>query len=146
MTMRIGCCSRPTSIVDDDGGVAVEVALSVPFGVMLVFLVVAAFNLGRTTIDVNSAAAAGARAASLSRTAAGATVAAQDAANANLSSRCASVSVTVDTTDFRRGGSVTVAVTCQVVTQGLTGLSLPGSVTTEARSTSPIDVYRSVTP
>ncbi len=103
-----------------------------------------AVHLGRAAIDVNAAAAAAARAASLSRSAPAATSAARTAATANLAGQCAAVSVTVDTSAFHRGGAVTVTVACTVTTHGLTGISIPGSVTTQASSTSPIDVYRSI--
>jgi Flp pilus assembly protein TadG len=128
----------------DRGSVSVEIALSVPLMVLLLFLLTAAVHLGRAAIDINSAAAAAARAASLSRTAAGATTAARNAATANLAGQCASLAVTVDTSAFRRGGAVTVTVACTVTTHGLTGISIPGSVTTRAASTSPIDLYRTV--
>jgi len=129
----------------DRGSVAVEIALSVPLVVLLLFLLTAAVQLGRAAIDVNAAAAAASRAASLSRTAPAATAAAQTAAAANLAGLCANVAVDVDTTAFRRGGAVTVTVACTVTTRGLTGISIPGSVTTTAQSTSPVDVWRSVT-
>ncbi len=112
--------------------------------VLLLFLLTAAVHLGRAAIDVNSAAAAAARAASLARTAPAATTAARNAATADLAGQCASLSVTVDTSAFHRGGAVTVTVACTVTTHGLTGISIPGSVTTRAASTSPIDLYRTV--
>ncbi len=127
----------------DRGSVSVEIALSLPLMVLLLFLLSAAVHLGRAAIDVNSAAAAAARAASLARTAPAAATAARNAATADLTGRCASLSVTVDTSAFHRGGAVTVTVACTVTTHGLTGISLPGSVTTRAASTSPIDRYRS---
>ena len=128
---------------DDTGSVAVEIALGVPIGVLVIFLVVAAFHLGRATIDVNSAAAAAARAGSLARSPAAAASAARTAATASLAGQCATVSVSVDTSNFRRGGTVTVAVACTVTSEGLTGIGIPGSVTAKAASTSPVDVYRS---
>lgn len=129
---------------DDTGSVAVEIALGVPISVLLLFLVIAAFHLGRATIDVNSAAAAGARAGSLARSPAAAASAARTAASTTLAGQCAAVSVEVDTSNFRRGGTVTVTVACTVTTRGLTGIGIPGAVTTQAASTSPVDVYRSV--
>ena len=127
----------------DRGSVTVEIALAVPLMVLLLFLLTAAVHLGRAAIDVNSAAAAAARAASLARTAPAATTAARNAAAADLANQCASLSVTVDTSAFHRGGAVTVSVACTVTTHGLTGINVPGSVTTRAASTSPIDLYRS---
>ena len=135
---------RPRCRSDGDrGSVTVEIALAVPLMVLLLFLLTAAVHLGRAAIDVNSAAAAAARAASLARTAPTATTAARNAATANLAGQCASLSVTVDTSAFHRGGAVTVTVACTVTTHGLTGINIPGSVTTRAASTSPIDLYRS---
>ncbi len=128
----------------DRGSVTVEIALAVPLMVLLLFLLTAAVHLGRAAIDVNSAAAAAARAASLARTAPAATTAARNAATADLAGQCASLSVTVDTSAFHRGGTVTVAVACTVTTHGLTGIDIPGAVTTRASSTSPIDLYRTV--
>jgi Flp pilus assembly protein TadG len=128
----------------DRGSVTVEIALAVPLMVLLLFLLTAAVHLGRAAIDVNSAAAAASRAASLARTAPAATIAARNAATADLAGQCATVSVTVDTSAFHRGGAVTVTVACTVTTHGLTGISIPGSVTTTAASTSPIDLYRTV--
>ncbi len=128
----------------DRGSVTVEIALAVPLMLLLLFLLTTAVHLGRAAIDVNAAAAAAARAASLSRSAPAATSAARTAATANLAGQCAAVSVTVDTSAFHRGGAVTVTVACTVTTHGLTGISIPGSVTTQASSTSPIDVYRSI--
>jgi hypothetical protein len=116
----------------------------VPLAVLLLFLLAAALHLGRVAIDVNAAAAAAARAASLSRTPAGAHTAARDTATANLTGQCANLAVTVDTSAFHRGGAVTVTVACTVTTRGLTSINIPGSVTTKASSTSPIDVYRGV--
>jgi Flp pilus assembly protein TadG len=130
--------------VGDRGSVTVEIALAVPLMVLLLFLLTAAVHLGRAAIDVNSAAASAARAASLARTAPAATTAARNAATADLTGQCASLSVTVDTSAFHRGGAVTVTVACTVTTHGLTGVDMPGSVTTRAASTSPIDVYRAV--
>ncbi len=136
---------RPRCRSDGDrGSVTVEIALAVPLMVLLLFLLTAAVHLGRAAIDVNSAAAAAARAASLARTAPAATTAARNAATADLAAQCASVSVTVDTSAFHRGGTVTVTLACTVTTHGLTGINVPGSVTTRAASTSPIDLYRTV--
>jgi hypothetical protein len=50
--------------------------------------------------------------------------------------------VTVDTSQFHRGGAVTVHLACTVTTHGLLGVGLPGSMTVSASSTSPLDLYR----
>jgi Flp pilus assembly protein TadG len=126
----------------DGGSTAVELALGVPVTILLAFLIIAAFHVARASADTAAAAAAAARAASLSRTPTTATTAAQTSAAANLSGRCTAVSVTVDTSNFHRGGTVTVAVACTMTTRGLVGVGLPGTVTSRATSTSPLDLHR----
>lgn len=129
---------------DDRGSVAVELAIGMPLAVLFVFLIVGAYHLGQANIDVNSAAAAASRAASITRSVAAADTAARDSATANLAGLCTKVSVSVDTSQFHRGGAVTVRVGCTVSTQGLLGVGLPGSMTVSASSTSPLDLYRAV--
>lgn len=120
-----------------------------PAMLLAVIAVAAAFHLSVAKLDVESAAAAAARAASLQRSPATAVTAAQDAAAADLAGRsvtCTVLDVAVDTTRFTRGGSVTVTVTCQVDISTLTRTSgIPGHYTATASSTSPIDTYRDVT-
>ncbi|WP_432833050.1 TadE/TadG family type IV pilus assembly protein [Dactylosporangium sp. CA-092794] len=127
---------------DDRGSVAVELAIGMPLAVLFVFLIVGAYHLGQANIDVNAAAAAASRAASLTRSAGAADAAARDSATANLAGQCATVTVSVDTSEFHRGGAVTVHVGCTVTTEGLLGVGLPGSMTVSASSTSPLDLYR----
>jgi Flp pilus assembly protein TadG len=134
---------RRTRDCDDRGSVAVELAIGVPMAVLMIFLLVGGYNVGRANIDVNAAAGAAARAASLARSTAAATGAARDSATANLGAKCTQVTVSVDTSAFRRGGAVTVSLGCTVATRGLIGVGLPGSLTMTASSTSPIDLYRS---
>jgi Flp pilus assembly protein TadG len=126
----------------DRGSVAVELAIGVPLAVLFVFLIVGAYHLGQANIDVNAAAAAASRAASITHSAAAADAAAHDSATANLAAQCTKVSVSVNTSQFHRGGAVTVRVGCTVSTHGLLGVGLPGSMTVSASSTSPLDLYR----
>jgi Flp pilus assembly protein TadG len=128
----------------DRGSVAVELAIGVPMLVLVVLIAAAAFVMARANLDVNAAASAAARAASLARGAAAATTDATNAATANLAGRCASLTIDVDTSGFRRGGQVRVTVSCTVTTRGLTGIGLPGSTTFTATATSPIDIYRHI--
>jgi Flp pilus assembly protein TadG len=133
----------------DEGSVAVEVAgFVLPVMLLAVIAVAAAFHLSIARLDVQSAAASAARAASLQRNATAAFTAAWDAAQADLTGRaitCAYLDVAVDTSRFTRGGSVTVTVTCQVDLSTLTRTSgIPGHYTASATSTSPIDTYRQV--
>ncbi|UAC02418.1 TadE family protein [Dactylosporangium vinaceum] len=123
---------------------SVELALSVPLVVLLLFLVIGALNLARANVDVHAAATAAARAGSITRSPAAASTAAQGAATANLAGHCATVAVTVDTSQFHRGGQLTVTVGCTVTTHGLTGVDVPGQITLSATSSSPVDVYRNL--
>lgn len=130
----------------DGGSIAVETAIAVPLLVVLLFVLVGAFHLGRGVLDVNTAAAAAARAASLARTASTARTAADDAASADLAGRCAQLRVDVDTSAFHRGGSVTVTVACAVTLRSTIGIALPATATLEGASTSPLDLYRGTGP
>lgn len=134
---------------DDRGSVAVEVAgFVLPVMLLAVLAVAAAFHLSISRLDVQSAAAAGARAAALQRSATAAVTAAWDAAAADLAGRavtCATLDVAVDTSRFTRGGSVTVTVTCQVDLSTLTRTTgIPGRYTARASSTAPVDTYRNI--
>lgn len=128
---------------DDRGSISVELALSVPLVVLLLFLVIGAINVSRANLDVHAAATAAARAGSLARTPSAATAAAHDAATVNLTGHCTAVTVTADTSQFHRGGQFTVTIGCTVTTQRLTGVGVPGRLTVTATSTSPLDRYRS---
>ena len=128
---------------DDRGSTAVEIALAVPIGVALLLLLITAARYSSATIEVQSTAGAAARAASLARSPAAASTAASHA-SATLTG-CTTRTITVDTSAFHPGGQVTVEVTCTISVRSLTGFGAPGSLTATATSTSPLDVYRSVT-
>ncbi len=128
---------------DDRGSTAVEIALAIPIGVALLLLLIAASRYASAMIEVQSTAGAAARAASLARSPGTASTAASRAA-ATLTD-CTAHTVTVDTSAFRPGGQVTADVTCTISTKALTGFRIPGSITVKATSTSPLDMYRTVT-
>ncbi|GAB4054806.1 TadE/TadG family type IV pilus assembly protein [Catellatospora paridis] len=132
--------SRP-----DHGATAVELALAVPILLLGLLLMLVSYRAGAVHIDVTSAAGAAARAASAQRTTVAAAAAAEQTARAHLGSVCDSATVTVDTADFRPGGSVTVSLTCTVSIRTLAAVTLPGSVTSHSSATSPIDTLRSRT-
>ena len=135
--------SRRRHAKGDRGSISVELALSVPLVVLLLFLVIGAINVSRANLDVHAAATAAARAGSIARNPSAATAAARDAATVNLAGHCTAVTVTADTSQFHRGGQFTVTIGCTVTTQRLTGVGLPGQLTVTATSTSPLDRYRS---
>ncbi|MDG4795433.1 TadE family protein [Micromonospora sp. WMMD1082] len=140
---------RALRVRRDRGSTSVEmVGFAIPGTVMAIVLAYSAFNLGLSSLDVTTAAAAAARAASLQRTASAAAVAAQNAAADTLatgSATCADLDVETDTSRWGRGGTVTVTVRCTVLLRRMSGLDfIPGSLTTSARATAPLETYRTV--
>jgi hypothetical protein len=121
----------------------------IPGSIFAIVVAYSAFNIGLSSIDVTSASAAAARAASQQRTAPAAVAAARQAAADNLAAgsiTCTQLDVITDTSRWGRGGSVTVTVRCTVRLRTLSGLDfIPGSTATSAKSTAPIETYRSVT-
>jgi Flp pilus assembly protein TadG len=127
---------------------ALELAILVPFIIVMLLLVVAFGRVERGRELVDRAAASAARAASLAtnpgaaRTAAE-TAAAQTLANGGLS--CALMQVAVDTSEFHPGGLVSARVHCSADLAGLTLSGVPGHVPLAATSTSPLEPYRQLT-
>jgi len=100
-------------------------------------------------INVDGAAFAAARAASMVRAKHDAPQTAQRAAVDALqvgTMTCRHISAVVDTTNFRPGGSVTVQVTCTVDLSDLTDANLPGQLLVSSPFSAPIDAHRSVAP
>lgn len=134
----------------DRGSVSVEVVI---LGPVLVFFVLAVFFAGRYALaqqSVQAAASEAARAASIARSAAEASGAATGAASASLTNqdmRCATQTVSVDTTAFTQGpgtpGLIWATVSCQVDMSDLSFPGIPGNRTLESTMSSPIDTYRS---
>jgi Flp pilus assembly protein TadG len=129
---------------NDRGSVSLEMVLLTPVLLCLLLLVVVGGRLANARNDVDFAAKAGARAASLSRSPAAANQKAQQAVQANLdksSMKCSALSVTVDTANFRPGGQVTTVVNCAVDLSAASLLKIPASKSIEATFTEPIDQY-----
>jgi Flp pilus assembly protein TadG len=130
----------------DSGSAAAELVLITPLLVLMMLFIVAAGRLVNARLQVDSAARQAARAASIAPgpgpAVTDATMTAQSALTGQHTT-CATPDVSVDTSDYRPGGQVTVQVTCVVQLSGLSGLHLPGTITVTSRFTSPIDVYRS---
>jgi hypothetical protein len=122
--------------------------LVLPIAAIMAVFAIFCTRLAAMRLDLNSAASAAARAASLARTVPAAHTAATDAARANLAGHqrtCDPLVVTVDSTDFRRGGRVAVTLSCRLSTARLTGLGLPGTLTGSATAHAVIDTHRAVT-
>ncbi len=127
------------------GSISVEVAVIAPAFIFLMLLVVYAGKVSEADGNVERAAAAGARAASLRQHPDGATDDAQDAVEANLAAAgvpCSNLETVVDTSSLEPGGSVTVTVRCQASMADVTLLGVPGTRTFVATSTEVIDSYR----
>jgi Flp pilus assembly protein TadG len=123
--------------------------LLTPIFLLLLDLAVLGGRLTESQSRVDGAAHAGARAASLQRTVAGANAAAQQAVAGTLAGggpSCTTYGVTVDTAAFRAGGAVTVSVHCSVSLHDLSWFPLPGARTVIGTSVSAIDTYRGTAP
>ncbi len=132
---------------EDRGSVSVELAgFVLPAMLVAIVIVTAAFTLSISRLDLESASAAAARAASLERNRDAAEDAAQQAAEDNFAGRnvtCANPTVETDLSRWGRGGSVSVTVHCTVAIASLARMSgIPGSFQARSKSTAPIDTFR----
>lgn len=144
MMATVGPVGRP-----DAGSVTLELAVLGPALLLLLGLIVVVARFETEAGAVEQAAAAGARSASLERTAVAAQRAATEAARANLAGQgvsCEGLDIRVETSGYRvpPGAAATVAVTvaCSVPLQDQGIPGLPGSRTVRAKAISPLDVYR----
>ena len=124
-------------------------ALVFPVTLVMTVLILATWQLAAAKLDVNTAAAAAARAASLQASPAEAEFAAEQAAAAAMvdaGRTCTSLTVEVDTSEFTHGGSVEVRLSCHARTGDLLGLAAPGSIDLVATSRTPIERFRELHP
>jgi Flp pilus assembly protein TadG len=128
--------------------VAAEVTLVAPFLVMLLVFVAVVIHRGvDARLRLDDAAHQAARAASIERTSATATAAAQSTATSALSSAgvtCVSLSVDTATGGMRPGGMVSVTVSCVVDFGDALLLGVPGQKRLSATAVEPVDTWRSV--
>jgi Flp pilus assembly protein TadG len=131
---------------DERGSVATELTLVTPFLVLLLVFVAVLVHRGvDARLRLDDVAHQAARAASLTRSPAAATDAAQQAVTTALAQAgvdCLSPSVNVDTSDFQPGGLVTVTVVCHVDLTNGAQLDTGTSRTLTATASSPIDAWR----
>ncbi|MGH9181558.1 MAG: TadE/TadG family type IV pilus assembly protein [Acidimicrobiales bacterium] len=141
---RRAWCPGHSAPGGEAGSVAVEAAVLAPALVALLLLVVLAGRVAQADGDVQRAASAAARAASLQQFPAGATTAARQAAVTNLagSVACADLVADVDTRAFGAGGTVVVTLTCTASLRDVSLLGVPGKRTFVAHSAQPIDRFR----
>jgi Flp pilus assembly protein TadG len=122
-----------------------ELVIIAPVVIVILLLVVGLGRYAHGKQLVEQAAAAAARAASLSSTPSQAQDKALQAASGSLNDAgvsCASMSAAVDTTSFRAGGTVRVTLTCTADLSGLAMAGLPGSATMTATGAAPLETYR----
>ena len=133
-----------------DGGFATfETVIVTPILVLVLLVAVAAGRLESARLDVDTAASAAARAASLARGPAEAAMVAKTEAARSLTTAgvsCPHPQTVIDTAAFRPGGLVKVTVTCRADLGDLAGVGLlPLRTSIIKSSTSPIDRYRQAT-
>ena len=128
---------------DERGSAAIEAVIGVPAFALFVGLIIFGGRTAMTHGAVESAAADGARTASIARSAA------EEAARASLANQgidCISVQVSIDSSDFAKpvgtSGSVEVTVSCQLNLADLAVPGVPGSRSVTATVTSPLDSFR----
>ena len=128
----------------ESGSASVEISVLFPMLMLVLALVVFAARLGQLHIAVDTAAANGARAASIERNPAAAGAAARQRIDSTLESKgvdCQAKSVQVDVTDVAKpagqAGTVRVDLECTTSTS-----PLPGKRTVTSSATSAVDSYR----
>jgi Flp pilus assembly protein TadG len=134
---------------DDRGTAAVETAIIAPGLVVLLLLVMLAARVSQAEAEVQAAATAGARAASLQGTAGQAVAEAEEAVDDSLDDAglsCSSQDVGVDTQYLVPGGSVQVTVECIADLSEMILLEVPSTRTFEATATEVVDTYRGAGP
>jgi Flp pilus assembly protein TadG len=126
---------------------ALELVLLTPLLVAFMMVMVGLGRVIEAQSQVDGAARDAARAASLGRTRPAAYTAATSAAKLTLSGRkwCKRPpDTTVDYSQWRQGGQVSVAVHCQIDLSGLSLIGFVPSRTMTGTATSPIDTLRRV--
>lgn len=130
---------------DERGYGAVELLLVVT--VMMGFLVtiIGGGRIVDADSQVDDAAYAAARAASLEQNVHAAEIAGREAAEESLAQRgkaCTNLTVSFAGTSFRTSGQVKVTVTCHANLNDVVGFGLPGSKNLQASAVVPIEQYR----
>ena len=141
---------RPSALSErwragERGSIAVEVAVIAPAFIYLLLLGVFAGKVPEAEGNVERAASAAARAASLRQYPSDAMTDAETAAEENLAQAgvpCMTLTTSVDTSDFRAGGTVTVTVTCEASMADVTLLGVPGTRVFSAQVVEVVDNYR----
>jgi Flp pilus assembly protein TadG len=131
------------------GSAVLEAVIVAPVLVMLVVFVIGAARIANAHQLVDDAVGDAARAASIVGSAAQAQAAAAQAAQSSLTGRgvsCSPLSVAVDISNWKPGGTVGVTVTCTAALGDLGPIPFGGATTVTARAASVLDPYRQVGP
>jgi Flp pilus assembly protein TadG len=125
---------------------AIEVVILTPMLIAAIMVIAAGGRYVDARGQVNSAAYAAARAASLTTNQEAAVQAGTKAAEHSMSQRglaCASLSVSVDAGEFNPGGDVRATVTCVADLADVAGVgAIPGSKTFTFTATVPLEEHR----
>lgn len=131
---------------DESGASAIELAITGMALLAAIAVIAIAGLFISAKDDVSNAAYAAARAASYATNPAEAQAAGVSAAQQALGNRdrsCATMTTTVDTSDFTPGGNVRVTIRCTTDIGSIAGLSfIPASKTFTATAVVPIDPHR----
>ena len=133
----------------DAGSASLELVIWGPVLLLIMGVIVFAGRVAQAHLTVEAAAGEAARAATVANSQVQARTQAQAAAAAALSSaglRCASVSVSVDTSQWARPAGqparATATISCRVGLGDLVGASIPGSRVVTGSASSALDTYR----
>lgn len=125
---------------------AIELVLLAPVLLLILAFVVGLGRMAHARQQIESVAADSARAASLDRTGAGSARAAAEAgARQSLGEAgvsCTDLTVRLDLSEDRPGGSVTATVSCRAELSDVALAGFPGSKVFTARAVVPIETYR----
>ena len=130
---------------DEHGYTAVELLAMTTVLVGMITVVVGGGRIVDSNSQVDDAAYAAARAASLESNFEVAQIAGRNAAKDSLADRgkaCTQLNVSFAGTDFRTSGQVTVRVTCHANLSDVVGFGLPGAKNFTATAVVPIEQYR----
>ena len=132
---------------DERGAMAIEVVVMTPVLVGAIMLIAAGAEYVDARGQVNHAAYAAARAASLTTNQERAVAAGRAAAETAMRQRgraCSQLDVGIDAGDFNPGGTVRATVTCTADLSELAGFGLPGSRTFTYTAAVPLEQHRSI--
>jgi Flp pilus assembly protein TadG len=129
----------------ETGSAVLEAVIAAPVIMLLVVFVIGVARLANARQLVDDAAGDAARSATAAISADQARSAATQTARISLAGRgvsCSPLSVAVDLSDWRPGGTVGVTVSCTAQLGDLAPLPFAGSRTVTARAASVLDPYR----